>query len=82
MQDVDYLSVYNFERSGCDRTKNKFLAIFGKSRKCTPLTEKHVLDTCIGACGIYTVRAALIRVTILERQTGGECESPKKPNTK
>jgi hypothetical protein len=77
VQHVDCLSVYNFERSGSDRTKNRFLAIFGKNSKCTPFTEKHVLDTCVGACGIYTVRVALIRFTILERQTGGEYESLK-----
>jgi hypothetical protein len=82
VQHVACLSVYNPERFGIDRTKNRFLVIFSKSSKCTPLTPKHVLDTCIGACGIYTVRVELFRVTILERETGGECESLKKPNTK
>jgi hypothetical protein len=75
VQHVANLSVCNLERFGSDRTKNIFLAIFSKSSKCTPLTEKHVLDTCFRACGIYTVRVPLIRVTILERQTGGEYES-------
>ena len=82
VQRVASLSVYNLERSGSDRTKNRFLVIFSKSSKCTPLTEKHALDTCGGACGIYTVRTQLIRVAILEGQTGRECESLKKRNTK
>jgi hypothetical protein len=75
VQHVARLSVYNLDRFGSYRTKNRFLAIFSKSRKCTPLTEKHVLDTCGGACGIYTAHVGLIRVTVLERQTGVEYES-------
>jgi hypothetical protein len=82
VQHLASLSVYNRERSGSDRTKNRFLAIFSKSNKCTPLTEKHALDTCGGELGIYTVRVQLISVTILERPTGGECESPQNPDTK
>jgi hypothetical protein len=82
VQHVGSLSVYNLERFGSGRTKNRFLAIFSKSSKCTPLTEKRVLGTFAGACGIYTIRVELIRVTILERQTGAEYESVKNPNTK
>jgi hypothetical protein len=74
VQRVASLSVYNLERLGNDLTKNRFLAIFSKSSKWTPLTERHVLDTCCGARGIYTVRVELIRVSTLDRQTGGEYE--------
>lgn len=35
---VASLSVYNIERLGSDRTKNRILVIFSKSSKCTPLT--------------------------------------------
>ncbi len=52
VQHVASMSVYNLEGFGSDRTKNRFLAIFSKSSKCTPLTEKHILDTCGEASGI------------------------------
>ncbi len=48
VQHVASMSVYNLEGFGSDRTKNRFLAIFSKSSKCTPLTEKLVLALASG----------------------------------